>query len=198
MLIRVNQKRWFPVLVAAAVVASACSKDTAPASSGASATTSSAAAQANEDLQTVTDYKLDMGKIDKYMAANRNIAMKAKSMTPQQREAMKAKNDADDNNNNDNLDDMTRKLENEPMMASAIKDAGLSPREFALITVSLMQSSMAAGVLKMRPNDNQDSLIREMKANPENVKFVQQNEAALTKKQQDMAAEMKRLGVDDM
>jgi hypothetical protein len=196
-LIPVNQKRWFPVLVATAVVASACSKDTAPASSGATATTSSAAAQANEDLQTVTDYKLDMGKIDKYMAAQRNIAMKAKDLTPQQKEAMKAKNDADDTNN-DNLDDMAKRIESEPMMASAIKDAGLSPREFALITVSLMQSSMAAGILKMRPNDNQDSLIREMKANPENVKFVQEHEAELTKKQQDMAAEMKRLGVDDM
>ena len=195
MSIPVNQKRWFPILVAAAVVASACSKDTAPASSAATATTSSAAAQANEDLQTVTDYKLDMGKIDKYMAAQRNIAMKAKDLTPQQKEAMKARNDADDTNN-DNLDDMAKRIESEPMMASAIKDAGLSPREFALITVSLMQSSMAAGILKMRPNDNQDSLIREMKANAENVKFVQEHEAELTKKQQDMAAEMKRLGVD--
>ena len=56
-------------------------------------------------------------------------------------------------------------------MTSAIRGAGLSPREFTVITMAMMQTAMAARVAQMRRNDNQDSLIREMKANPDNVKF---------------------------
>ena len=83
------------------------------------------------------------------------------------------------------------------MMVSAIREAGLSPREYIVLTVSMMQSAMAAGVAKMRPNDNQDSLVREMKANPENVKFINEHEAELGQKQKAMADEMKKLGLDD-
>ncbi len=77
---------------------------------------------------------------------------------------------------------MVRRIESEPMMVGAIRQAGLSPREFTMITMAMMQTAMAAGVAQMRPNDNQDSLIREMKANPENVKFWKANEAELTQK----------------
>ena len=95
------------------------------------------------------------------------------------------------------LDDMARKIESEPMMKSAVQEAGLSPREFVMITMSMLQSGMAAGVLKMRPNDNQDSLIRAMQANPENVKFMQENEAEITRKQMALSEEMKKLGIEN-
>ena len=66
-----------------------------------------------------------------------------------------------------------------------------------MITISMMQTAMAAGVAKMRPNDNQDSLIREMKANPDNIKFYNENEAEITRKSTQLAAEMKKLGFDN-
>jgi len=190
--------RCLPAIIAVSFLAiTACSKaDDATPAAGTPAGSAAAANQAEEDLADVTQYRLTMDKYDKYLAAQRNIMMKAKDMTPEQKKAMEERNDARDSNNA-NLDEMTRNIEAEPMMVSAIRDAGLSPREYSVLTVSIMQSAMAAGVAKMRPNDNQDSLIREMKANPDNVKFFQANEAELTRKQKELAAEMQRLGIDD-
>ena len=177
----------------------ACSKgDSSPAT--ASGTTSGTPAASNktadEDLADITKYRLSMDKIDKYLAAQRNMAQKAKDLTPAQRAAMEQRNE-NDGDPNQSLDEMVRRIEKEPMMVDAIKDAGLSPREFTMITISMMQTAMAAGVAKMRPNDNQDSLIREMKANPDNIKFYNENEAEITRKSTQLAAEMKKLGFDN-
>jgi hypothetical protein len=148
------------------------------------------------DLADVTNYRLSMDKIDKYIAAQKNIGAKAASLTPAQREALQARND-DTSDPNASLNDMVKRIEAEPMMVSAIRDAGLSPREFTMITISMMQTGMAAAVLKMRPTDNQDSLIREMKANPDNIKFYNANEAEITRKAKEVEAEMKKLGISN-
>ncbi len=190
--------RSLPFLAAGLFALTACSKkdDT----SGSSAATqnpgapAASTAQVDDDLADITKYQLNMDKIDKYMAAQKNLAAKAASMTPAQRAAMEARND-DSSDPNASLDDMAKKIESEPVMASAIKDAGLSPREFAMITISLMQTGMAAAVLKMRPNDNRDSLIREMKANPDNIKFYTENEAEITRKSKALEDEMKKAGI---
>lgn len=175
----------------------ACSKDKgssdAPAA-GAAAAPATSSANADQDLADISKYRLTMDKIDKYIAAQRNIAMKAKNMSPAEREAMATRNSSDPDAS---IDDMTRRIESEPVFVSAIRDAGLSPREFTMLTMSMMQTGMAAGVAKMRPNDNQDSLIREMKANPDNVRFYNEHEAEITQKSKALQDEMKKLGVDD-
>jgi hypothetical protein len=177
------------------LVLSACSKkDEAPTTTATAAgTPAPASKQAEEDLADVTKYRLTMDKFDKYLAASRNIGMKAKSMTPAQRAAMEQRNEAGDPNAS--LDQMVANIEKEPMMVEAIREAGLSPREFTMITISFMQTGMAAAVAKMRPNDNQDSLIRSMQANPDNIKFYNENEAEITRKSKALEAEMKQLGI---
>jgi len=177
------------------LVLSACSKkDEAPTTTATGAgTPAPASKQAEEDLADVTKYRLTMDKFDKYLAASRNIGMKAKSMTPAQRAAMEQRNEANDPNAS--LDQMVANIEKEPMMVQAIREAGLSPREFTMITISFMQTGMAAAVAKMRPNDNQDSLIRSMQANPDNIKFYNENEAEITRKSKALEAEMKQLGI---
>jgi hypothetical protein len=191
-------------LASALVFAAACSKkDAAPADSAAATsaapTTSapSGASSGNADLADVQSYKLSMDKIDKYIAAQRALTAKMKSMSQAEREAVKARNESRGGDPNASLDDMARNIEREPVMNDAIRSAGLSAREFALITVSMMQTAMASSVLKMRPNDNQDSLIREMKANPDNIKFYREHEAEITKKTADLQAEMKAAGGSD-
>jgi cell fate (sporulation/competence/biofilm development) regulator YmcA (YheA/YmcA/DUF963 family) len=184
------------VLAATFALAACGKKDAAPGdttAASAAATPATAASSGGDDLADVTSYKLSMDKIDKYMQANRNIANKAKSLSPAEREAMEARNEGK-NDANQSLDDMARRIDSEPLMRDAIRSAGLSAREFSLITISMMQTAMAAGVLKMRPNDNQDSLIREMKANPDNIKFYREHEAEITKKSQELQAEMKAAG----
>ena len=49
----------------------------------------------------------------------------------------------------------------------------------------------------MRPTDNQDSLIRAMKANPDNIKFWNENEAEITRKSKELESAMKKAGVSD-
>ncbi|MDQ3242478.1 MAG: hypothetical protein M3Q09_01960 [Gemmatimonadota bacterium] len=171
-------------------------KDNGAAAGASSAAPSAPAQSADEQLAELGEYSLSMDKFDKYLAAQRNIMLKAKDMSPADKQAMEARNEGR-NNANASLDDMVRNVESEPMMNAAVRDAGLSAREFALVAMSLMQTGMAAGVAKMRPKDNQDSLIRAMKANPANVKFLLENEAAITRKQKDLKAEMKRLGADE-
>jgi hypothetical protein len=191
--------RSLPFLAAGLLAFGACSKsDSSPSTAATTATGNAAApaasnAQADQDLADITKYQLTMDKIDKYLAAQRNLAAKAASMTPAQRAAMEARND-NSGDPNESLDDMVKRIESEPMMASSIRDAGISPREFAMTTISLMQTGMAAAVMKMRPTDNQDSLIREMKANPDNIKFYNEHEAEITKKSKALEDEMKKAG----
>lgn len=187
-------------LLAGFVSLAACNKDNSAASTSSATTaagTPAPAASADNELKDITKYRLSMDKIDKYIAAQRNIALKAKNLSPAEKAAMEARNENGDANTDASLDDMQKKIDSEPLMKSAIQDAGLSTREFVMITMSMMQSGMAAGVLKLRPKDNQDSLIRAMQASPENVKFYQDNEAEITRKEKDLEAEMKRLGVSN-
>jgi len=193
---RTSRKVYRGFILGSLLIA-ACSKgDDTTAGAGAGTSAPAASNQsAAEELADVASYRLTMDKFDKYYAAQRNIMLKAKDMSAADKAAMKARSDARDNNAS--MDDMVRNIESEPVMKEAIREAGMSPREFAMFTMAMMQSAMAAGVAKMRPNDNQDSLIRAMQANPENVKFMVENEATIASKQKELEAEMKRLGMDD-
>lgn len=176
----------------------ACSKSD---SSQTASTTSAAPAapatanQADEDLTDVTKYKLSMDKIDKYIQSQKNLAAKVKAMSPAEREAFKNNDDVADANAS--IDEMVAKIDKQPVMADAIRSAGLSTREWVMVTMSMMQTGMAAAVLKMRPNDNQDSLMREMKVNPENVKWYTEHEAEITAKTKAIEAEMKAVEGDN-
>lgn len=181
-------------LLALALVA-ACSGEQVPGDAVPSAGAQPSAAQrdADAELADITAYRLDMGKIDRWLAVQRNMARAAAAMSPAEREAFRLEDEAEDS---DDMDDMVRRIERNPVMNRAVRDAGLSAREFTMITMSILQSGMAAAVLQMRPNDNQDSLVREMKANIENVRFMQENEAVIRQKQQALQAELKAAGLD--
>ena len=150
-----------------------------------------ASATAADDLRDVSNYELRMEQVDKYYQAFRNIGEAMKDMTPQQREALEM--DASDTD----LDTYVSRLEGQPAVNSAIRDAGLSAREFSLILWSMLQSGMAAAVLDMQPNANQDSIAREMDANMDNVRFLRENEAELRRKQEALQADMEKMGVSD-
>ena len=187
--------RLVPALVLVTTLA-ACGKkeggapDSSAPGAAPAASATAAGTKGEAELADVQSYELSMDKIDKMLAAQRILAAKAKAMTPAEREAMKARGESD-SNPNESLDDMARKIESEPMLRDAIREAGLSSREYVLITMSMMQTGMADGVLKMRPKDNQDSLIREMKANPDNIKFYREHQAEITAKSKAIEAEMK-------
>lgn len=169
----------------------ACSKDadTAREEPG---TAAAANEQAEEDLADLTKYDLSMGKMDEYFQTMRHMAAEIKTMTPAEREAMEMKND-----NNATLEQMIEQAENNKVVKDATRKAGSSPREYVLTSLSYFTSAMAMSVLQMQPNANQDSLMREMKVNPDNVKFIKEHEAELTTKYKAMEAEMKALEPED-
>lgn len=175
----------------------ACTKDNSsqPAAATSASTAAASSTQADEDLSDITRYRLSMDKIDKYIQSQKNLAAKVKSMSPAEREAFKNNDDVADANAS--IDEMVAKIDKQPVMAEAIKSAGLSTREWVMVTMSMMQTGMAAAVVKMRPNDNQDSLMREMKVNPENVKWYTEHEAEITAKTKAIEAEMKALEGDN-
>lgn len=180
------------IALAGALATFACGGDKDAPRDGALPATSTAAAQAEDDLQDVTKFKLTMDRVDKYLAAQKNVMIRFKNMTPAEREAASMSND-----NNATLDQMVAKVEGNAAMKQEVKKAGLSPREYVLVTVSYMQTAMASAVMKMQPKANQDSLARAMKANPDNIRFFQEHEAEITKKFQDAAVELKKLGIED-
>ena len=161
-----------------------------PAATGATASTGASSADA--DLREIASYQLTMDKVNKWFDAQRNMAIKVKAMTPAERETLGARSSV-----TGGMGDMAARIEANPALNAALRDAGLTAREYATLTMAMVQSGMAASVLKMRPKDNQDSLVREMKASMANITFMREHEAELTRKQQAMEAEMKRLGVRD-
>jgi hypothetical protein len=184
-------------LIAAMLFAAACGRDDAGSGTNADAAASDAAAGtqagAEQDLADVTGYRLTMDKMDKYFAAQRNMAVKLKEMSPEDR----ARIEADGGDSNDGLDDIARRIEQHPVISGAVREAGLSPREYATLTMAFVQSAMAASVLQMRPNDDQDSLAREMKANMDNIRFFREHETELKRKQEALEQEMQRLGISE-
>lgn len=175
------------IAVVAALAACADGAETADTADTAAGTTTSA----STDVTDIREYELEMDQVDKYYAAFGNIAEAMSRMTPAEREALNM--DAGQSN----LDAYIANLERSPQINSAIRDAGLSAREFSMILWSMLQSGMASAVLQMRPNDNQDSLVREMNANMDNVEFMREHEAELKQKQQALEARMRALGLED-
>jgi hypothetical protein len=151
--------------------------------------------QANADIADVSEYRLTMDGMNKFFEAQRNLGIAASKLTPAEREAFEAENQ--DERNDGSLDAMVKRIEANRIASDAVRKAGLSAREYTMISLTMMQAAMAASVLQMRPNDNQDSLAREMKVNPANIKFMRDNQEEFARRQEAMAAEMKKLGLDD-
>ena len=144
-----------------------------------------------QDLGSINEYELTMDRIDRYFQTQRNMMEALKDMTPAEREAANVSMDADAS-----LDEMVAQAESSALVSEAAREAGLSTREFVMISFSLFQSMMASSVAQMRPNADQDSLIESMNVNPANVQFVRDNEAALRQKQQQLQAEMEAAGIE--
>jgi hypothetical protein len=72
------------------------------------------------------------------------------------------------------LGDMARRIEREPDLANAIRSAGLTTREYSMLTLSFFNAMFAHNMKKA-------GTIKELPADilPENIAFIQSNEAEL-------------------
>lgn len=152
-----------------------------PAAGGGAGDAASGAAQ---DIADVSEYTLTMDGMDRYFAAMGNVQEALKDVPEEEREGVVDAGGAV------SIDDYAASLERNPAVRDAIREAGLSAREFALITMAYLQAGMASAVLAMRPNEDQDSLAREMKTNMANIRFLQENQAELEARMQRMQSGM--------
>lgn len=179
--------------LAALGATAACAKgdrattDSSTAAATPAVTTTSSGGDA--DLREINRYELSMDKVDKYFSAFRNIGVALKGMTPAQRKAV------DMDIGEGDIDAYARRLDAQPAISKAVKDAGLSTREFGVLTVAMLQASMATGVIDMRPKDDADSLARAMKTNPANIRFMKEHAAEIEAKRKQMEADMKAMGI---
>lgn len=186
----------FPAFLAAAALGlagAACAGDSEPAETASGGAPAAEAPSAGDDLTDVTNYRLTMDKVDRYFDAQLAIARRVKDLSPEDRAPLEQM----ESSANASLDDMARRLEGHPATRDGLREADMSGREFATLTMAMLQAGMAASVLQMRPNDNQDSLAREMKASMENIRFMRENEAELTRRQQELEAELRKLGMPE-
>lgn len=181
------------ILAAAAfaLASTACAGDDADsADSAAGGAPAAEAPSSGDDLTDVSNYRLTMDKVDRYFDAQLAIARRVKDLSPEERAPLEQM----ESSANATLQDMANRLESHPATREGLREANISAREFATLTMAMVQAGMAASVLQMRPNDNQDSLAREMKASMENIRFIRENEAELTRKQQELESELREMG----
>jgi hypothetical protein len=90
-----------------------------------------------------------------------------------QKEELEASTDLD-LGSADSLDEMEANIAKSPMVAKALQQAGLTPREYSKFMMAMVQAAFAAGFKKA-------GMLKELPAgvNPDNVKFVEEHEAEL-------------------
>lgn len=183
----------YPLLAALLLLGPVACSSGDDASGGAAATSDAELQNTGDVAADVAAYELSMERIDRFYNVQRNLAVAMSKMSPEEREAMDLAMDGD----SETMDDLVRTVESNPVMKEALDDAGMSAREYATAALAIMQAGMAAAVIEMRPNDDADSLVREMNASMENVRFMQEHEAELQQKQQQLEAELRSMGIDD-
>ncbi|HXN98788.1 MAG TPA: hypothetical protein VN881_06910 [Candidatus Acidoferrales bacterium] len=131
-----------------------------------------AAAQIDAEKNEVKNFVLTTDKLDKYAAAVKAIR-KAQNDDP----ALKKQMDDDNSRNPSNtIADSVTTIGKYPAITSALKGAGLPPRDFVVMTYTLINSAAAvhmkkAGTIKEYP----DSVL------PDNAAFVEKNYDRISK-----------------
>ncbi len=131
-----------------------------------------AAGGGDADLRELSRYTLTMADIRKYAAANANLAKLPKAEENED-------SDDDEDSDNESLDQMAARIGKMPEARKAIEGAGLTPRQFAVITMALFQASMAQFAVEQGADPAK--VARDASVNPANIRFVKENKAELEK-----------------
>lgn len=131
-----------------------------------------AAGGGDADLRELSRYTLTMADIRKYAAANANLAKLPKAEENEDSED-------DEDSDNESLDQMAARIGKMPEARKAIEGAGLTPRQFAVITMALFQASMAQFAVEQGADPAK--VARDASVNPANIRFVKENKAELEK-----------------
>ncbi|HTU64963.1 MAG TPA: hypothetical protein VMF52_03345 [Steroidobacteraceae bacterium] len=151
-----NKNRFAHALLPALlVVAAICGQPTHAAPSG------------DADLRELSRYELTMTDMRKFAAANANLA--------------KTERNEDDEGGSDkeSLDDMAARIAKIPEARKAIEAAGLTPRQYAVITMALFQAAFAQYAVDQGADPAK--VARDAGVNPANLRFVKEHKQELEK-----------------
>jgi hypothetical protein len=152
-----SQGKKFATLIAALAL-SVCGKTVARAAQ--------APQQASAEQKEVANFRLSKDKLNKYEAAVKAYD-KLVAANPGLKKQMDTESGANDHNT---VAGSVAVIEKHPPVVDAIKSAGLSTREYVVMTYALINTDMAVGMKKK-------GMIKEYPASvsPANVTFVEQN-----------------------
>ena len=127
------------------------------------------ATSGDADLRELSRYQLTMVDIRKFAAANANLAKHPK--------VEQGDDDVEDADDNESLDEMAARIESVPAARKAVEAAGLTARQYAVITMALFQASLAQYAVEQGADPGK--IAREAGVNPANIRFVKDHKAEL-------------------
>ena len=136
------------------------------------------------DEAAIRRYTLTMPKVEAWIRASRDVAAAAQAKAKAMGDSVQDDDSDDDAGGDESIDGMAARLARHPEVKRALEGAGLTPREFALVSLTLMQAMMADALLQKYPNaKHPDNL------NPANLAFVKANRAQLEAKMAQLKSE---------
>lgn len=136
------------------------------------------AASKDADLRELQRYELTMSDLRKYASASESLARFEKA---KQRDDEDSDDDSDDEGDNgmESLDDMVAKINRAPEARKAIEAAGLTVRQYAVITMALFQAAFAQFAIDQGADPAK--VARDASVNPANLRFVKEHKAEIEK-----------------
>ena len=132
--------------------------------------------RADADLREIQNYRLTTKTLARLAQVQENIYALLKANPDL------AKRHADTDSRDESaqtLDDMAKRFERIPEMRRAIVKAGLTPREYMLATMALLQAGMSAALIEA-PGVDQNTIAPGVRAN---VAFVKAHQAEMDRMQ---------------
>ena len=131
-------------------------------------------AAADPDMKELAAYTLTMDGLNKVDRVNKDI------IAAIQKNPGLAPKDDDSVGDAKTLSDMEKKINAVPVMATALKQEGMSARDYAKFTMAMMQASFALIGKQMSAKTGKPFQLP-AEINPANVTFVEQHQADLKK-----------------
>lgn len=170
----------------------ACGSPEAPADAPAPDT---AAAPATPDpaLLEMADYRLTEDRVARFFAASRGVVEAMRAASPEDRAAIEGAINPDDpapDAGDATLDEFAHRLGENAAVRAAAERAGLTPREYAVLTLTLIRAGTAHVLAETNPAADADSLARALGVDPADAAYMRTHAAELQAQQAALEAAM--------
>lgn len=150
-----------------------CTTKDSPRVAGDTTAVVQAAPEAEPTANDISDYRLDMDRMQRYSAALRGFVALARTDS--------AAAEAMASNSNESTAQMIAKIEASPSAMKVLRDARLTAKEYVWITAAYLQAAMTEAALEANPNAKLPA-----GQNRQNVEFVRAHKAELEELTRDM------------